>query len=92
MSKKFKAVRGEIGEARAVAFDGCHKIYLAMDDDSERWLEQEGYIVARGGSDLMLEAVKDWYRNSCSLRFVQGVRHLPDYATFAFQDLVPQGA
>lgn len=90
MEDKFKPVAKAVMDAKLVAFDECHKIYVAMDDRSAQGLEDNGYTVLRGSPETMLEAVVDWYENSCSLRFVQGVSHDERDPNLGFVDLISQ--
>lgn len=72
-----------IAEAKAIAFDTCHKIYVLMDDAQVEKMREYGYgdendpdsLITKDqmNSQQMLNTVKKWYENSCSLRFVQAV-------------------
>ena len=92
---KFKPVKEAVQTAKLIAFDGCHKIYVAMDDESARELESGGYTTHRSEYFLykyppvliptaMLNTVKRWYRGSCGLRFVQSM------SRNSFKVLIPQ--
>lgn len=95
---KFKLVKEAVKTAKLVAYDGCHKIYVAMDDASAEELAGNGYITRRSDYFLtkyppvliptaMLNTVKLWYRTSSALRFVQSVSCNPN---LKFKDLIPQ--
>ena len=60
-------------DALLVAWDGCHKIYVALDDEQARWFEENYEYSVRGTSDEMLAALDCWYINSCGLRFISAV-------------------
>lgn len=61
--------------ALCVAFDDCHKIYLAMDEMELNYFVSNGWIVVSGSPLEMLDQVWAWYElESCSLRFVSAVR------------------
>jgi hypothetical protein len=77
----------EISKAVLVAWDGCHKIYLAMDHTEADWFEQsEGYETARGNREVMKLKVRSWYKNSCELRFISAVSEHDDYTVLVGQD------
>lgn len=82
---KFEAVENAVKDAKLVAFDGCHKIYVAMDSKSAKELKGNGYTVLKDDPSTMLKAVIKWYKESCGLRFVQGMSH-----NLGFVDLIPQ--
>ena len=94
-SRLFEKVEDKIYEAQGIAWDGCHKIYLAMDDTEAAWFADNyefyhGYI----GMDAreMLATVEDWWERSCGLRFVSAVYHNEDDPNAGFVDLIPQFA
>lgn len=78
-------VEAVVGEAKAIAWDGCHKIYLALDDGQVALFESYGYaedgsvmIYARHASPSeMLTYLHNWYDQSCSLRFIDAVASVP---------------
>jgi hypothetical protein len=97
---KFKWVKEAVKTAKLVAYDECHKIYIAMDEASAEELERGGYTTHRSDYFLtkyppvlvptaMLNTVKRWYRMSCGLRFVQSVSNSID-PNQGFKDLIPQ--
>ena len=99
-NQKFKLVREAVKTAKLVAYDGCHKIYVAMDEASARKLESGDYTTHRSDYFLtkyppvlmraaMLNTVKRWYRMSCGLKFVQSVSNSID-PNQGFKDLIPQ--
>jgi len=64
-------------DARGIAFDTCHKIYILMDEQQIDLMRQYGYdplITAdQMTPEQMSEQVMEWYKDSCSLRFVDAV-------------------
>jgi hypothetical protein len=70
-------VYDRINNAKAIAWDTCHKIYLLMDSEQVELMRGYGYdplITAdQMSSDEMFEVVEDWYNSSCSLRFIEAV-------------------
>ena len=84
--------------AHLIAFDGCHKIYLAMDEHEAQWF-RENYNGTdcddrnfTGTPQQMLEKLKEWYEGSCSLRFIQSVERNEKDPNAGFKSLIPQGA
>ena len=82
-------VADAMGEARLVAWDGCHKIYVALDEEQARWFEENYEYSLRGTDDEMLSALDCWFTNSCGLRFISAVSTLADY-TADFTNLISQ--
>lgn len=86
-------------DAYLVAFDGCHKIYLAMDEEQAEWF-RNNYNGQDDNTDMnfsasshkMLEKVREWYEGSCSLRFIQSVETNHEDPNAGFKALIPQGA
>jgi len=83
-------VADTMGEALLVAWDGCHKIYVALDEEQARWFEENYEHSVRGTDDEMLSALDCWFTNSCGLRFISAVSTLADY-TADFTNLISQG-
>ena len=64
-----------IDDAFLIAWDGCHKIYLAMDATEADWFRDEYPFVVEDTAQAMLAKLNAWYVNSCGLRFIQAVYH-----------------
>jgi hypothetical protein len=65
--------------AHLAAFDGCHKIYLAMDEEQANWFRAnyngtncDDRTVEVDTEDLAT-VVREWWAESCGLRFVNAV-------------------
>ena len=87
----FDKVEEYLHNARLVAFDGCHKIYLAMDKEEAEWFEsREDYQKFYGSPDEMLATVILWYEESCFLRFVNAVFYNEDDPNAGFVSLIGQ--
>jgi hypothetical protein len=91
-------VKEAVEYAKCISFDGCHKIYLAMDDTQAKWFK-ENYNGAEcddrtfeGTPEQMFELLVNWYENSCSLKFIQSVETNEDDPNEGFTNLIPQGA
>ena len=82
--------------AKGIAFDQCHKIYVLMDDAQMDQMEEYGYDPLIPSSSMspeqMLATVKQWYANSCMLRFVEAVRTVDGDPNEGFTSLIPQCA
>ena len=95
-------VQAAIDNAHAIAWDGCHKIYLAMDAQQANWFQEHYEHVIRRvmlsplrelDNTNMMIAIAKWWEESCMLRFVSAVKtnHADDYCEPSYTDLVPQG-
>lgn len=82
--------------AKGIAFDGCHKIYVLMDDEQMTEMKECGYdplISAEGHTaDELLSLLMEWYEDSCSLRFINAVHTNHADPNAGFIDLIAQGA
>jgi len=92
------AVEEYINDAVLIAFDGCHKIYLAMDQEEAEWFAKN-YNGAdctdrnfTGSPSEMLKTVHGWWDESCSLRFVNAVWHNDVDPNAGFVSLISQMA
>ncbi len=71
--------------AKAIAFDGCHKIYIAMTYKAAMRLQANGYGSGADGSKYYrvgtaknqrrqaVSIVRHWYDQSCGWRFIHAV-------------------
>jgi hypothetical protein len=90
LEELFVRVREAMDDAQLVAWDGCHKIYLACDPIEADWYERNYEHTFRGTADDMYETVSEWYDASCSLRFVSAVRHNPVDPNEGFTEVIAQ--
>lgn len=98
MKKDWNKVKSFLKEATSVAWDGCHKIYILMDEKEHHTMVGYGY----GEGESMLERidepssafalVKAWYRDSCDLRFIHAVRtvEVGEDPEDGYTNLIPQ--
>lgn len=88
-------VEDVMSDAKGIAWDGCHKIYILMDDAQMDLMRSYGYdpLISASDSNVydMFETVQEWYEDSCGLRFVSAVRTVDGDANDGFTDLIPQG-
>lgn len=78
-----------------IAFDGCHKIYLAMDEtEAEFFRNPENYefSVENNGENDLMDTLTDWYANSCDLKFIQAVWSNEADPNAGFVSLISQEA
>ena len=76
-------VREYTNEAKAIAWDTCHKIYILMDDEQVALQRSYGYGDENDPDSLitseqlnpaeMATVAMTWYRDSCGLRFINAV-------------------
>ena len=83
-----------VSEAKGIAWDTCHKIYLLMDSEQVELMRIYGYdpliTTDQMSTDEMFEMVEDWYDSSCSLRFIQAVSTNHIDPNLGFESLVSQ--
>lgn len=90
-------------EAKAIAWDTCHKIYVLMDDAQVEAMRGYGYGDENDPDSLitkdqmtagqMLDTIKKWYDQSCMLRFVEAVETVEEGKdpNEGFTTLIEQG-
>jgi len=88
----FSKVEEYCQNAQLVAFDGCHKIYLAMDKKEADWFRWNYEYIMEGTPEEMLTTVIGWYENSCFLRFVNAVYHNENNPNKGYVALIEQFA
>lgn len=79
-------VRGALSRAKGMHWDGCHKIYLSMDDEQLRQSEEIGYETHAPDFDKL----KGWFEESCGLRFVNAVYTVEGDPNDGYEDLIAQ--
>ena len=92
-------VEEALENAHLIAFDGCHKIYVAMDETEAEWFRNnynpavcETSLTYEGTEWGMLTKLREWWGQSCPLRFIQAVVHNEEDPNAGFTRLIPQGA
>jgi hypothetical protein len=86
----YERVIDALDDAHCIAWDGCHKIYLALDETEANWFRSEYEVVFQGDSEQMFDELYEWWQSSCSLRFVQSVEHNEDDPNAGFTSLIDQ--
>ena len=94
-------VEDRVAEAKGIAFDTCHKIYVLMDDEQMAKMKSYGYgeddpsalvYASQMSAEDMFATVKRWYEDSCMLKFVQAVSTVAGDPNEGFESLIEQGA
>jgi hypothetical protein len=95
VDEHWKYVEEKLQSAHLIAWDSCHKIYLAMDLKQAVWFEsfyqgKNGERTFHGTPDEMFEKVQEWWDASCGLRFVSAVWTDKENPNDGFMSLIPQ--
>ena len=88
----WKTVEESASVALGVAWDECHKIYLAMDDEQDARFNESSYVYTRGTGEVLLGLARAWFDQSCDLRFVNSVTTNAEDPNAGYVALIPQGA
>jgi hypothetical protein len=92
-------VREYTDEAKGIAFDTCHKIYVLMDEEQVALMRSYGYgeddpnsIATSDQLDPaeMATVVMAWYEKSCSLKFISAVSSDPRFGDDGWLHIVSQ--
>jgi hypothetical protein len=83
-------VEAHIDNTILIAWDGCHKIYMALDQHEADYFRSGYPYIVEDTSEAMLATLMDWYNASCGLKFVSGVRYNPDNPNDGFISLIEQ--
>ena len=91
-------LREYLATAAGIAWDGCHKIYVLMDNEQIEQMRGFGYgdeddpdslITSEEQNPRQMSAtISKWFNDSCFLRFVHAVATAPDGEKFF--GIVPQ--
>jgi hypothetical protein len=87
-------------EAKGIAFDTCHKIYVLMDDEQVALMREYGYGDENDTDSLwtssqmtpeeMTDKVVEWFLGSCGLRFINAVYSDNSIGSSGFVNVVAQ--
>ena len=87
-------VREYTNEAKGIAYDTCHKIYILMDEEQVALMREYGYDPLITADQLdpaeMATVLVTWYKNSCGLRFISAVYSDKSIGQDGFVDVVAQ--
>lgn len=92
-------VRLALTWADSIAFDGCHKVYVLMDEAQTTEMRGYGYgsddpsyLQPVTDPDEALATIQAWFYGSCGLEFVNAVRTVSGNPNDGFTQLIPQFA
>lgn len=92
--KNLELVRERVSEAKAIAWDTCHKIYVLMDDEQVELMREYQYddliTKEKMTTEQMVDTLEDWFGASCSLRFIQAVSTNYEDPNEGFESLIGQ--
>jgi hypothetical protein len=77
---------------RLIAWDGCHKMYVAKDDGQAEWFRLNYEYVREGSYEELLATLVSWWEDSCSLRFINAIASGPNGEPDKFMTLIGQFA
>lgn len=83
--------------ATIAAWDGCHKIYLGLDDAQAKRFEELEYEYLEYPETMIPDdtyrILATWFNNSCPLRFIQAVASVEEdeNPNKEYTSLIPQG-
>jgi hypothetical protein len=81
-------------KAKGIAFDNCHKIYVLMDNEQVALMREYEYdpLITSDemAPDEMTRTLKQWYEESCALRFISAVHTNTSDPNAGFVDIIPQ--
>lgn len=74
ITEKLWEIDEYLEEAKGIAWDTCHKIYILMDDQEVAQMRSYDYDPLITSDEMtpaeMLGTVLSWYKQSCGLRFI----------------------
>jgi hypothetical protein len=87
-------VREYTNEAKGIAYDTCHKIYILMDDNQVALMREYEYdpLITADQMDPaeLATVVMKWFQDSCGLKFISAVYSDKSIGTDGFVDVVEQ--
>ena len=91
----FDLVKERVVDAKAIAWDTCHKIYVLMDDEQVELMREYQYdpliTNVEATPEEMLATLEEWFEDSCGLRFIQAVSTNHINPNDGFEELIGQG-
>lgn len=98
MALNWSLVEERVADADSIAFDGCHKIYVLMDAHQTALMKEYGYekdgaqmrVASERTKGELLGALREWYDDSCGLRFINAVRTVEGNPNDGFETLIGQ--
>lgn len=95
LTDSFRELELVLQDAKGIAWDTCHKIYVLMDDAQMEQMKQYEYDPLISSEDMspkeMFKTVVNWYTESCGLKFIESVSTFPN-GEQDFHEIVEQFA
>ena len=93
LTDRWRRVHAALLGATGIAWDGCHKIYVLIDEHQFSLMDGYGYtrLLRVTDPDKSLETVQGWFEQSCGLRFISAVRSVEGDPNKGFTGLIEQG-
>jgi hypothetical protein len=92
--KNHTLVQERLLDAKAIAWDTCHKIYILMDDEQVDLMRQYEYAPIVTSDEAtpqqMMNLLEEWYGDSCDLRFIDAVTTNHEDPNAGFETVVAQ--
>lgn len=89
-----KDIDAWLADAKGIAWDTCHKVYILMDDEQMQLMKQYEYDPLISETDMdadqMLDEIAKWWDKSCGLRFIQATTTHPEEGEEMFVDVIRQ--
>ena len=86
IDRAFEQIREALPKAHAYTWDECHKIYVTFSKAETATMRGYGYdpvlMVKDSTPDEVIDTLKDWYLQSCGLRFISGIDYEGDWIDF----------
>ena len=89
-------VSNALDDSKGMAWDGCHKIYVLMDDEQMDQMRLYGYdqepsvLIPAEEYNNPLALIQEWFEDSCALRLVSSVRTVATNPNDGFEQLIEQ--
>jgi hypothetical protein len=87
-------IKDRLENAKGIGWDGCHKIYILMDDNQMNKMEEYGYDPLISSNQFtpneMFETIQNWWDQSCGLRFISAVSTNEINPNLGFESLITQ--
>jgi hypothetical protein len=92
---KSEIIKDRLESAKGIGWDGCHKIYILMDNNQMIKMQGYGYDPLISSNQFtpnqMFKIIQKWWDQSCSLRFISAVSTNEINPNLGFEDLISQG-
>lgn len=94
LEDRWEDVEMALYTAKGIAFDTCHKIYVLMDNEQVALMREYEYDLIHTSEEMdpskMLDTLREWFEQSCGLKFIQAVETNHEDPNAGFSDLIGQ--